>query len=165
MNDRDQKQDSVRRSGDDREPSIRIRNEDLAWLVGSSITELSYSRKSAWFFISGGGLVDTRGCPWRLSDMHELIACSSDLIHHSLNESSIDFIDMVRAAVVGERITAAMLRDGPPDLLLEIAGHLTLEVLATSVESDNWESWSPAGVRLLVTASRRATVLPLPFGS
>ena len=128
----------------------RLEEEDLGWMLGRSVGEVSFAEPGSWWFrFAGGGHLCTHGGPWRLSTREGMFLCSDDL------PSAEAGVEGARGALERVHVVAAEVGAPAPDLVLRLENGLVLELLATSVGYECWETCDPTG-RCLTTMGTRA---------
>ncbi len=132
--------------------------EDLAWIVGTTVRELTFAEPHSWYFrLSNGGLCTCDAGTWTLEAPQGIVASSDDHGHPFGLSEPFDARAVAMKALDGERVVRASVAAGRPDLILEFAKGLTLAVLALSIGYECWQLRDPNGRNLAVTGGRVAS--------
>ena len=109
---------------------------DLFWMVGRTITDVSFEEPVHWTFSFGEkGYIGVE-CPWRILKQGYTTLSSSDATDPSVAATKL------LSAVV---IDAAQLRVGTSDILIDFSEGLRLEILPISSVYEGWQMMDPFG--------------------
>ncbi len=118
---------------------------DLSWMVGRVITGVSFHAPTVWLFSFGREASITVECPWRILD-HGRVECSGDDHGQRFGlpgpvDAAADATRLLSSAAV----TAAHLREGSADIVIECSPRVRLEIIPISRGYESWQLSDPFG--------------------
>jgi hypothetical protein len=134
-------------------------NVDLSWMIGQSITDVTFDEPMSWTFLFGKkGYIGVE-CPWRILRQGRRILSSDDHRQRYGLPAPID------AAVEGTKllskvqIVAAQLRAGTSDIHIGFSADLRLEVIPISSGYEGWQMKDPSGTEFFAQGSGQICIL------
>ena len=122
---------------------------DLDWLIGCSITEVSFHEPQLWFFCFGKKANIGAECLWRIVEHGRIVLSSKDHGQKFGLPANIDAAAKSAELLAGRTVKAFHLRDATFDLTIEFDGNCLLEIIPDSSGYECWQVNEPSGVRYI----------------
>lgn len=132
-------------------------NVDLSWMIGRTITDVTFIEPVDWTFSFGQkGYIGVQ-CPWRILKQGRTALSSDDHRQQYGLPAPIDSAVEATRHLSGVLITAAQLRAGTNDILIDFSGDLRLEILPMSTGYEGWQMMDPFGVEFFAGGAGHIT--------
>jgi len=116
---------------------------DLSWMIGRTITEVSF--EGTWTFsFEEKGYINVE-CPWRILNQGCTTRSSDDHRQQYGLPAPIDAAAEATKLLSTLVINAAQLRVGTSDILIDFSGNLRLEIIPISSGYEGWQMMDPFG--------------------
>jgi hypothetical protein len=118
---------------------------DLSWMVGRTITDVSFMEPVHWTFSFGEkGYIGVQ-CPWRILKQGRTTLSSDDHRQQYGLPAPIDAAAEATKLLSAVVIDAAQLRVGTSDIFIDFSGNLRLEIIPISSGYEGWQIMDPFG--------------------
>ncbi len=130
---------------------------DLRWLIGQTVTEISYIEPMSWRFTFSDSTTLRVDTLWRLVVEHIKIT-SDDHGHKFGLAEPVDSGERARHLIGQAKVREAAVLQATGDLSLQFENGTRLEILTTSAGYESWELASPAGATIIALGGGRIDV-------
>jgi len=124
---------------------VAYKDMDLSWMVGRVITQVLFYDPTPWDFLFGSEAQLRVDCLWRILEDGRIVLTREDHGHQFGLPAPVDAVAKSAELLAGRRITAAQLREGTADMVIEFSGGLLLEVIQNSLGYESWQLRDPSG--------------------
>ena len=122
---------------------------DLSWMVGRSVTEVTFLEPDRWSFLLGAKAWIAADCPWRIIRDGRIALSSDDHGQKFGLPAHIDATAAATALLAPASISAVQLREGTADLFIDFVGGLRLEIIPFSSGYEGWQAGDPSGEQFI----------------
>lgn len=119
---------------------------DLAWLIGRSVTKVSFDEPERWRFNFGESGNITAGCLWRIIEHGRIKLCSKDHGHKFGLQSHIDATAKSAELLAGRTVKAFRVREVTTDITIEFSDDWLLEIIPDSSGYESWQVYEASGL-------------------
>ena len=125
---------------------IRYDQIDLSWIVGRSITDISFLEPAQWRFFLGSSEHIAVECLWRIVSRERVVRARDD--HHQKfgHPGPVDAAKEASALLSSRPIVAVDLKEATADIHIRFAENLRLEIITNSGGYESWQLYGPAGI-------------------
>ena len=135
---------------------------DLSWMVGCVIAEVAFLEPETWRFLIGTNVWIAAECPWRIVRDGRIALSSVDHGQIFGLPAPIDAAAAATSLFASGSISAAHLREGTADLLIDFEGNLRLEIIPLSSGYESFEWADPSGDCFFVQGGGNIVRFPKP---
>ena len=134
---------------------------DLSWMVGRSITSVTFDEPVTWTFWVGDKAHINVECPWRILRNDEIV-CSCSTEDHRREyglPAPIDAATEATELLSSADVVRAQLREGT-FILVEFSGDLRLEIIPMSRCYESWQLTDPFGTEFFAMCGEISMLRP-----
>ena len=119
---------------------------DLSWLIGRSVTEVSFNGAELWYFCFGERTNIGAECLWRIIRDGRIVLCSEDHGQKFGLPAHIDAAAKSKEILAGRVVKSFRVRASTADIIIEFDGDHLLEIIPDSSGYEGWQVNEPTGV-------------------
>ena len=119
---------------------------DLAWLIGRSVTEVSFQEPEHWCFNFGENGNITAECLWRIIERGRIKLCNKDHGQKFGLPAHIDAAAKSVELLAGRTVKAIRVREVTTDIIIEFSDNWLLEIIPDSSGYESWQIYEASGV-------------------
>jgi hypothetical protein len=124
---------------------------DLSWMVGRSITSVTFDEPVDWTFWFGDKGHISALCPWRILQNGRIVCGLPAPI-----DPAVSATDLLSSA----RVVRAWLQESTLDILVEFSGQLFLEIIPMSSSYECWHLTDPFGTEFFAIGGEISILRP-----
>jgi hypothetical protein len=132
---------------------------DLSWMVGRSITSVTFEEPVDWTFWFGDKGHISVQCPWRILENGRIVCSIEDHRQQYGLPAPIDAAAGATGLLSSADVVRARLREGTSDILVEFSGHLLLEIIPMSSGYESWNLTDPFGTEFFAQGGGQICIL------